>query len=137
MSDTATTPLEASALDRIFRDARSQNRWLDTPVSDDQLRELHDLMKWGPTSGNGWPARLVYVRTPEGKEKLAGTAMGSNAVKIRQAPVTVIIGHDLRFFDKMDQLFPHDDTMPKLFAANEELAHVTAVRNGSLSRAPT
>ena len=135
MSEADGSVLSAAAMDIIFRDARSQNRWLDRDVSDDQLHALYDLMKWGPTSANGFPIRIVFVRSDEQKEKLAGVAMDSNAAKIRQAPVTAVLGYDLRFFERLPTLFPHDPGMAKLFENSEELAETTAFRNGTLQGA--
>src|SRR5450755_4801060 len=94
------------ALDRLFRTARTRNGWTDRPVTEDQLRELYDLLKLGPTSANCCPARFVWVRSAEGKAKLAALAMEPNRPKILAAPVTVIIAHDLAFPETMPKLFP-------------------------------
>ncbi len=135
MTDSASRLLESDALDIIFREARSQNKWLDRDVSDEQLHDLYDLMKWGPTSANGFPVRIVFVRSAEQKEKLASVAMDSNASKIRQAPVTAVLGYDLRFFERLPTLFAHDPSMEKLFENSKELAEITAFRNGTLQGA--
>lgn len=89
------------SLDQIFRSARTPNGWADRPVEDDLVREIYDLMKWGPTSANSSPARFVWVRSPDGKATLAGLAAEPNKPKILRAPVTVIIGHDLDFADEL------------------------------------
>ena len=123
------------ALDVIFRTARSQNKWLDEPVSEETLHELHDLMKWGPTSGNGYPQRIVFACSGEAKEKLASVAMGGNRDKITTAPVVAILANDTRFFDKLAQLFPHNTSMADLFRDNPEIASITAFRNGTLQGA--
>ena len=135
MSKSSNRLPDSHALDVIFRDARSQNKWLDRDVSDEQLHQLYDLMKWGPTSANGFPIRIVFVRSDEQKEKLASVAMDSNAAKIRQAPVTAVLGYDLRFFERLPTLFAHDPSMVKLFENSEELAEITAFRNGTLQGA--
>ncbi len=93
-------------LDQIFRKARTQNGWRDTPVTDEQLQSLYDLMRWGPTSMNCSPARLLFIRTQEAKERLVPLMNLGNQEKTRQAPVTVIIGHDLAFYDRLPELFP-------------------------------
>jgi nitroreductase len=85
------------ALDRLFRTARTRNAWTDRPITEPQLRELYDLVKFGPTSANCCPARFVWVRSAEGKSKLAALAAPGNAPKILAAPVTVIVGYDLDF----------------------------------------
>ena len=101
-----TIRLDEPALDRLFRTARTRNGWTERVVTEDQLRELYDLLKFGPTSANCCPARFVWVRSAEGKEKLAAHAAPGNAQKILAAPVTAIIGHDLEFGQQMPTLFP-------------------------------
>ncbi len=129
-------PISSAALDQLFRNARTRNGWTDRPVSDALIHELYDLLKWAPTSGNGSPARFVWVRSAEGKAKLAALAMEGNRPKILAAPVTVIIGHDLDFADHMPQLFPaRGEAMKGMFKANAALAEITAFRNGSLQGA--
>src|SRR6266849_3042462 len=97
------------ALDRIFRTARTHNVWLDKPVTDDQLRQLYDLMKWGPTSANCSPARIVFVKSKAAKEKLKPALSPGNLDKTMAAPVTAIIAYDLEFYEKLPRLFPHAD----------------------------
>ncbi len=129
------TPLDASALDQLFRNARTRNGWTDRPVTDSQLRELHDLMKFGPTAANSCPARFVWVRSPEGKAKLAALASEGNRAKILSAPVTVIVGHDLAFPDRLEQLNPGRGEGMKPWFADPAAAEVSAFRNGSLQGA--
>jgi 3-hydroxypropanoate dehydrogenase len=121
-------------LNQIFRNARTQNGWRDVPVSDEQLHALYDLMKWGPTSMNCSPARLLFIRSPEAKERLVSLMSPGNQEKTRQAPVTVIIGQDLAFYDRLPQLFPHRPEARDIFAApgKEALVKATAFRNSSL-----
>jgi len=94
------------ALNELFREARTHSAWLDKPVSDEILRQLYELMKWGPTSANGSPARLVFLRTPEAKERLRPALAPGNVEKTMTAPVTAIIAYDLLFFEKLQEFFP-------------------------------
>jgi nitroreductase len=127
-----TSALNDQSLDQIFRSARTPNGWADRPVGGDLIREIYHLLKWGPTSANSSPARFVWVRSPDGKATLAGLAAEPNKPKILKAPMTVIIGHDLDFADKLPKLMPHNsEAMQKYFAA-PGVAEVTAMRNGSL-----
>lgn len=123
--------LDNTSLDTLFRNARTHNVWLEKPVTDAQLHQIYDLMKWGPTSANCSPARIVFVKTPEEKEKLVACMAAGNAAKTRQAPVTAIIGMDMAFYEKLPQLFPHTDAR-SWFAGNQSLIDSTAFRNSSL-----
>lgn len=122
-------------LDILFRAARSQNGWTDTPVTDVQIEALYELLRQGPTSANCSPARFVFVRSPEAKTRLADCALPGNAPKILAAPVTVIIGYDLAFYDRIPQLFPHNPGARDWFTTNADLAEATAFRNGTLQGA--
>ena len=102
-----TAALSDHSLDQIFRSARTFNGWANRPVEDATVREIYDLMKWGPTSANCRPARFVWVRSADGKATLAGLAAEPNKQKILKAPVTVIIGHDLDFACELPKLLPH------------------------------
>jgi 3-hydroxypropanoate dehydrogenase len=128
-------PLDDQALDVILRTARTQNGWLPTPVSDDALRAVYQLMRMGPTSGNSCPARLVFVRTPEAKARLLPALSPGNVEKTKAAPVTVIIGYDTRFYELLPKLFPHRPDMADNFRNKAGLAQTTAFRNGSLQGA--
>jgi 3-hydroxypropanoate dehydrogenase len=123
--------LDSAALDALFRTARTQNKWFDQPVSDELLHELYELVKFGPTSANCSPARFVFVRTPEGKEKLRPALSSGNLEKTMKAPVTVIVGEDTLFYDKLPQLFPHADAR-SWFTSSPEMAAQTAFRNATL-----
>lgn len=127
-------PLSDAALDQLFRQARSFNGYLDTPVSDEQLRAIWDVMKFGPTSANCLPARIVWVRSAEAKEKLSHLVSEGNVAKIRSAPVTAILGMDQKFYEHLPDLFPHADAR-SWFAGNDALAEMTAFRNSSLQGA--
>jgi 3-hydroxypropanoate dehydrogenase len=130
-----SSKLSDLALDQLFRVARTRNGWTDRPVTEQQLRELYDLVKLGPTSGNCCPARFVWVRSAEAKKKLAGFSSPSNASKILTAPITVIIGHDLNFAEQMPKLFPARGKDMQAYFADPETAQSTAFRNGSLQGA--
>ncbi len=123
------------ALDRLFREARTRNGWTNQPLPDQQLREVYDLMKLGPTSGNCCPARFVWVRSAEGKSRLAALAAPGNAPKILAAPVTVIVGYDLDFAEQMPKLFPARGKDMQAFFSDPVIAQTTAFRNGSLQGA--
>ncbi len=127
------TPLGADALDLLFRDARSYNSWSDAPVSDDDIRAIYDLVKMGPTSANSSPGRFRFVKSAEGRAKLAECASANNKAKILAAPVTVIIGFDLAFAERMPELFPHMDVRP--WFADPAMARETAFRNTTLQGA--
>jgi 3-hydroxypropanoate dehydrogenase len=128
-------PLSPDALDQLFRNARTHKGWLDKPVSDETLRQLYDLIKWGPTSANSSPARFVFIRSPEAKERLRPTLASGNVEKTMKAPVTVIVAYDLRFYEHLPVLFSHNTFMRDLFAQKPEFALETARRNSSLQGA--
>lgn len=126
--------LDDMALATIFRDARTHNGWLPKPVTDAQLHALYDLMKWGPTSANCQPARIVFVRTKEGKEKLRPALSAGNTEKTMAAPVTAILAYDTEFFEHLPRMFPHDQSAITWFKGTPG-AEPTAFRNGSLQGA--
>jgi 3-hydroxypropanoate dehydrogenase len=128
-------PIEDDCLDTILRAARTHNAWLDKPVSDDDLRQIYETMKWGPTSANCSPARFVFLRTTAAKERVRPFLSRGNVEKTMAAPVTAIIAYDLLFFDKLPQLFPHNPKMRDLFASDPEFATISARRNSSLQGA--
>jgi len=131
----AQHPLSDEALDQLFRKARTHNAWLDRPVGDDLLRQLYDLMKWGPTSANLSPARILFLRTRKAKERLRPALQPANVDKTMAAPVTVIVAYDERFYEEAPRLFPHYPGMRDLFINSPELAEATAFRNGTLQGA--
>lgn len=124
--------LSDDCLDVLFRKARTHSYWLDKPVGDDTLRALYDLVKWAPTSANANPARFVFLRTKQAKERLRPSLAPGNVDKTMTAPVTVIVAYDLKFYEKLPKLFPHAPGMRDLFANNPQLVEVTARRNSSL-----
>jgi 3-hydroxypropanoate dehydrogenase len=127
--------LNDESLDILFRKARTHNAWLDKPVSDDTLRKLYDLMKWGPTSANSFPARILFLRTPEAKQRLRPALAPLNVDKTMQAPVTAIVAYDVAFYNKLPELFPNNPSARDWFADSPEFAQVTAFRNGTLQGA--
>jgi 3-hydroxypropanoate dehydrogenase len=127
--------LDNEALDKLFRKARSFSFWLDKPVSDETLRNLYEVMKWGPTSANGCPARILFLRTIEAKQKLVPALAPPNVEKTLSAPVTAIIGYDIRFYDALPRLMPHNPGFKDMFEKSPELAEITARRNSSLQGA--
>jgi len=127
--------LNDDALDLLFRKARTHVAWLPKPVPDELLRELYGVLKWGPTSANTTPARFVFLRSAAAKERLRPVLAGSNVQKTMAAPVTVIVAYDLKFYDKLPKLFPHNPTMRDNFANNPQLIEQTARRNSSLQGA--
>ncbi|MEM8986083.1 MAG: malonic semialdehyde reductase [Pseudomonadota bacterium] len=127
-------PINDEALDVIFRDARTRNGWEDKPVSETLIQAVYDLMRWGPTSANCSPARFVFVTSQAGKERLKPFLQGANADKTMAAPCCVIIGHDMAFYEKLPELFPHTDAK-SWFTGNDALAEATAFRNGTLQGA--
>lgn len=126
--------LNETALATLFLDARTHNGWQAREVSDARLEQLYELLKWGPTSANSSPARLVFVKSPEQRARLAACMAPGNAAKTAQAPVTVIIGMDLAFPDLLPQLSPAVDARA-WFVGNEELIRETAFRNSALQGA--
>src|SRR5262249_35859861 len=127
--------LDDAATDVILREARTQNGWLDEPVSDDQLRAIYDLLRLRPPTANCCPARFVFLRTHDAKARLLPALNPGNVDKTKAAPVTVIIGYDTRFYDLLPKLFPHRPEMKDNFTGNPPFAQVTAFRNGTLQRA--
>jgi 3-hydroxypropanoate dehydrogenase len=128
------TPLNDSALDQLFREGRTYNGYTDQAISQQQLSDIWDLMKMGPTSANCLPARIIWCVSDAAKEKLAALAMDSNADKIRKAPVTAILGMDMEFYNHLPELFPHADAK-SWFVGNDALIEKTAFRNSSLQGA--
>ena len=122
-------------LDKLFLAARSQNGWRSEPISDEALRAAYDIAKWGPTSMNTQPMRLVFLRTTEAKERLKPALSPGNVEKVMTAPVVAIIAHDTQFHTQMPRTFPHNAGAPAMFANNAALGEVTAFRNGTLQGA--
>ena len=117
--------------EQIFDNARTHNGFAPEPIPEATLHQLYDMMKWGPTSANTSPARFIFVTTPEAKAKLVAGVSPGNAEKTAQAPVTVIIGMDMAFYEKLPQLFPHADAKA-WFVGNQAMIDATAFRNSSI-----
>lgn len=126
--------LDDDSLDTLFRNARTHNAWQERPVADELLRQVYDLMKWAPTSANSSPARIVFVKSQEAKQRLLPAMAPGNADKTLAAPVTAIVAQDYEFYEKLPFLFPHADAK-SWFAGNQALIDTTAFRNASLQGA--
>ncbi len=126
--------LDRASLDQLFREARTNNGWLDRPVSDEQLRGIYELMKWGPTSANSSPARIVFLRSREAKQRLVPALAPGNVDQTLQAPVAAIVAQDIEFYERLPELFPHGDAR-SWFVGNQPLIETTAFRNSSLQGA--
>ncbi|HHJ16127.1 MAG TPA: malonic semialdehyde reductase [Gammaproteobacteria bacterium] len=127
--------LNNDSLERLFLQARSHTAWLDKPVSDEQLHELYDLAKWGPTSMNCLPMRLVFLKSTAAKARLKPMLAAGNVDKVLAAPVTVIVAWDTQFYEHMPTLFPYIDTARAMYADNATLSEQAAFRNSSLQGA--
>jgi 3-hydroxypropanoate dehydrogenase len=127
--------VDDKTLDTLFREARTYSKWLPRPIADKTLHELWDVIKWAPTSANAEPARFAFLRSKEAKERLRPALAPLNVEKTMTAPVTVIVGYDLRFYERLPKLFPQNPGMAKLFENNPEMVETTAKRNSSLQGA--
>lgn len=128
----SSLPLDALGI--IFTRARSHNEWRQESVDEELLQQVYDLMKWGPTSANSCPARIVFVRSKEAMEKLLPCMAEGNVEKTRNAPVTAIIAYDTEFYEKLPKLLPHTDAR-SWFIGDKPLIESTAFRNGTLQGA--
>jgi 3-hydroxypropanoate dehydrogenase len=129
-----TQEISEEALDRLFREARTYYAWKPEPVSEELLRKVYDLAKMPPTAANSGPARFVFLTTEEAKARLLPALAPANVEKSRTAPVVVLIAYDTKFYDQLPKLFPIYDLKP-VFEADEQHAHESAFRNGSLQGA--
>lgn len=126
--------LDDKSLDLLFRNARTQNGWLPKPVTDAQIRAIYEILKMGPTSANSQPARFIFIRTKEGKEKLRPALSEGNTAKTMEAPVTVLVAYDTQFYEHLPRTFPHNPEAITWFKGTPA-AMPTAVRNGTLQGA--
>ncbi len=117
--------------EQLFDNARTHNGFAPEPIPPATLHQLYDLVKWGPTSANSSPARFVFITTPEAKEKLLPAMSPGNFEKTKAAPLTVIVGMDMAFYEKLPQLFPHADAKA-WFVGNQPIIDATAFRNSSI-----
>jgi 3-hydroxypropanoate dehydrogenase len=127
--------IDSSGLDLLFREARTHNKWQDRPVPDEVIKELYDVLKFGPTSANSSPARFGFLKSKAAKERLAPALSSGNMEKTMTAPVTVIVAYDPKFYEKLTTLFPHNPDAASWFTSNDSLAATTAFRNGTLQGA--
>lgn len=127
-------PFSDEVLAQLFTEARSYNRWHDVPVTDEQLHALYELMKWGPTAANSCPARIVFVKSDEAKQRLKPCLAEGNVEKSMSAPVVAIIGMDMEFYEQLPKLFPHTDAR-SWFAGKPDKIQDNAMRNSSLQAA--
>lgn len=134
MTHHPKTPLKDAALNTLFMDARTHNAWADKEIPPGVLEEIWNIARMGPTSANCSPARIVFVKSDEAKEKLRPCLMSGNVDKTMQAPVTAILGHDMEFYEQLPKLFPHTDAR-SWFVGNDDLIRETAFRNGTLQAA--
>jgi 3-hydroxypropanoate dehydrogenase len=126
--------ISQEARDQLFFNARTHSVWLDKPVEDETLKQIYDLMRWAPTSANCSPARVLFVKSKEAKEKLLRCMDSGNLEKTKTAPVTAIIAQDMNFYEKLPKLFPHADAK-SWFEGNVPLIERTAFRNSTLQGA--
>ena len=131
----ANTPIDQESLNQIFLEAHTHNGWQNRPVSDEQLRQLYNTFRMGPTSVNCSPARVVFVKSEAAKQKLNSALAEGNRAKTMAAPVTAIIGYDLHFYENLGKLFPSAPTARSWFDQDEQAAFTAAFRNGSLQGA--
>lgn len=130
----STNKLDQNALNTLFLSARSHNGWQDKKLPEGIIGQIYDLMKMGPTTANSCPARLVFVQSSEAKERLKSCLAAGNVEKSMSAPAVVIIGMDMKFYEKLPELFPHDDAR-SWFAGNDKKIEENAFRNSSLQAA--
>jgi 3-hydroxypropanoate dehydrogenase len=128
-------PLDDHALDVLFRHARTHSAFTAEPIGDDTLHRLYDLLKWGPTAANSCPARFVFVRSREAKERLRPALSPGNVDKTMAAPVTAIIGYDLEFYEQLPRLYPHADARSWYAGKPAEYIRSNAMRSGTLQGA--
>jgi len=128
------TAISIMSIQQLFTAARTHHAWRDRDIADGLLHEIYDLAKWGPTSANSLPMRIVFIKSNSAKEKLMPALAGSNVEQVRAAPVTAIVAYDQKFYDQLPTLFPAFDAR-SLFASNPSLSEQTAFRNSSLQGA--
>lgn len=127
--------LPEQTLDQLFRQARSHNRWQDRDVTDAQLQQIYDLMKMGPTSLNSCPARLIFIKGPDAKQRLKGCLNEGNVTKSMTAPVVALIGTDMEFYTKLNKLWPHQPEAPDWYIGKPDKIKEVAFRNSTLQGA--
>jgi 3-hydroxypropanoate dehydrogenase len=129
-----SSPLTDASLDQLFLSARTFNAWLPKEVTDEQIHRIYDLAKFGPTSANASPMRVIFVKSKDAKERLKPYLSEGNAEKTMQAPVTAIVATDFAFYEHLPRLFPHADAR-SWFVGNESKIQTDGARNGTLQGA--
>lgn len=130
-----TEPADTAALVRLFTEPRTANRFLDRPVDPALLRRAYDLAKWGPTSMNGSPARIVFLTAPRARARIEPLVFDGNVARVQSAPVIAIMGYDVEFFEHLPRLYPPAPENRRIFERNEVAAQMTALRNATLQSA--
>jgi len=130
-----TNSISSDAIKQLFTEARTHRSWLPKEMSDQDLKNIYELMKWGPTSANLCPARILFIKNGPEKEKLIMCLEPLNVDKVKEAPVTAIIAYDQEFYEQTKKLFPHAPHFRDLYASDKAHAETTAFRNGSLQGA--
>ncbi|KAA0449767.1 MAG: malonic semialdehyde reductase [Candidatus Thioglobus sp.] len=126
--------LDEKALQTIFTKARSQNGWLDKAVSNEQIQQIYELMKFAPTAANTCPARITFVQSDAGKSKLKPHLDDGNVEKAMSAPTVAIIAYDTEFYEKLDYLFPHADAK-SWYVGKSDKIKVAGLMNATLQGA--
>jgi 3-hydroxypropanoate dehydrogenase len=129
-----STPIAPDAIAQLFTDARTHHHWLNTPIPNTVLHDLYELAKWGPTSANSLPMRIIFITSAEQRSRLLPALYGANKEQVTAAPVTAIVAYDQKFYDLLPTLFPYAD-LRAMFAGNAALAERSALQNGSLQGA--
>ena len=129
------SPLDKTTLDQLFLEARTHNAWQGRPLPDELLQRLYNTFRMGPTSANCCPARMIFVKSKTAKDRLEPALDKGNRAKSMAAPVTAIIGYDMKFYEKMGQLFPHAPDARSWFTKDEQTTYTAAFRNGTLQGA--
>ena len=127
--------IDGSALDRLFREARSYTAWQKRPVADQTLRDFYDILRWAPTSANTAPARFAFLRSKEAKDRLRPALAPGNIEKTMTAPVTVIVAYDVKFYEHLPKLFPQSPGLKQMFESNPQMVEASAQRNSTLQGA--
>jgi 3-hydroxypropanoate dehydrogenase len=127
--------ISEAALETLFKNARSQNGWLPEPVGVDELKAAYDIARWGPTSMNVQPMRVLFLQSEQAKKRLVPALAPSNVAKVTTAPVVALIAYDLNFHEHLPRVFPHNPNARDMFASNPAFVEATGFRNGTLQAA--
>src|SRR4051794_33432909 len=130
--EPASAPLPDAVLDQLFRKARTHNGFQPNAIPDDDLRAIYELVKWGPTTANAQPLRVLFLKSKAAKERLRPALSAGNRDKTMAAPATAILAYDLEFYDKLPRTFAHNQQARYWFAGQPALIETTALRNSSI-----